>query len=77
MKKIFIKNYKTKNHIQCYSGKYFFALFTEIFAIILWSIGLFEIYKMNLTNPFILLIHIGALLFTCGSMIFAKFIKIN
>jgi len=76
MKKIFLKNYKIKNHIKRYSGKYFLAVVTEITAIIIWSIALCEIYLMGKTNPATFMLHIAGITFSVGSCIFAKFVKV-
>ena len=77
MKKIFIKKYKEKYYIKKYSWKYYLACLIEIIGIIFWIIGLQEIYLINKTNPAILFINLGGVLFVIGSFTFAKVIKIK
>jgi len=73
MKNIFISSYKKeKFHIKKFSLGYWIAVLTESTAILLWSIGLFEIYCCGKLNPAGFLIHLGGILFTCGSFIYAK-----
>lgn len=76
MEKMFIKS-KEKHYIKRYSGKYFAACLIEITGIILWSLGLYEIYFKNKSNPAMALVNIGGLLFVIGSFIFAKVVKVN
>jgi len=76
MKPIFIKSYKKeKFHIKRYSKLYFLAVFVESTAIILWSIGLYEINILHECNPASILVQIGGICFTIGSYIYCKFIK--
>lgn len=78
MKDIFIKSYKKeKFHVKKFSWKYWIAIFTESIAIILWVIGLYEIFLLKKSNPATLLIQCGGLLFTIGSFIFCKFVNIK
>jgi len=78
MKNIFIKSYKKeKFHIKKFSLGYYMAVLIESTAIILWIVGLSEIYIFNKCNPALLLIQCGGLLFTIGSFIFCKCVKVN
>jgi hypothetical protein len=75
MKKIFIKYKKEKFHIKQFSWKYWVAVLTECIAIVLWTIGILEVQIYHKSNPATLLIHLGGVLFTTGSFIYAKCIK--
>jgi hypothetical protein len=74
--KMYISNYKEeKYHVKRYSYKYWIAVIIEISAILVWSIGLFEMFVMNGCNPANYFLHIGGLLFTIGSFLYAKGIQ--
>lgn len=75
MKKIFLKEYKYK--VSRNSWRYWLAVVIELSAIFIWGIGLSEIYLLHKYNPATMLINIGGLFFTVGSLIFAKFVKVN
>jgi hypothetical protein len=73
MRKLFLKEYKT--HVARYSYKYWFAVVVELLAIILWTIGLLEIYILKKTNPADLLLQVGGLIFVIGSFLYAKWVQ--
>jgi len=76
MKPIFIDSYKKeKFHIKRHSKMYWLAVIIEVTAIIMWSVGLFEIHFLHKCNPASTLVQIGGIFFTLGSFIYAKCIK--